>query len=56
MAATAAVVREDLSMKVSRLAVRSGFASGCAFGFTVGPAASLVIGLAVGAFPARMTG
>jgi hypothetical protein len=49
MAATAAVVvGENLSMKVSRLADRLGFASGCAFGFTIGPAASRVIVLRSG--------
>jgi hypothetical protein len=52
-AMTAVVVRENLRMKVSRLAVRSGFASRCVFGFTVAPAASHVFGLAVGAFPPR---
>jgi hypothetical protein len=53
MVATAAVVvvvvvGEDLSMKASRLADRLGFASGCASGYTIGPAASRVIALRSG--------
>jgi hypothetical protein len=46
--AAAVVVGEDLSMNASRLADRLGFASGCASGYTIGPAASRVIVLRSG--------
>jgi hypothetical protein len=54
--AALAAVREYLRMKVSRLAVRSGFPSRGGFGFAVAPAASHAIALAVWGLPARMIG